>query len=751
MPDATPIKHTALNKAVLDATERRLRAAFRVSPTVTTESFTIGGGAGDTPADRQAALRKQIETRSAPARLRANPVDAIERRLRRIGVPVPAARTAAQERTDRSFAVTEARGTPAAVGLERIIGRNELLGVQYLAAGLAAARAVGRVVIRSAGGGVLGYGTGFLVSPRLLMTNNHVLATAAEAAASVVEFNFQNGRDGEADPEAHVRPRPGRRSSSPARSPTSTSPWSPSSRSGTPASRWPSSGSTPWSPSRDEVLDGESVTIIQHPNGEPKQVALRENRVLKLPDTEDRFLHYQTDTTPGLVRVPGVQRPVGGGGPAPLRVPGARRPGQLPDPGGRGVDGRHGRAPDPLDRQRGHPGGRPAGVLPGRPQLDRRAGPAPRRDPQPARADDPRGRGHPPGPAARSEPPTRRPGRDGRAGRSRSRWPWTWARQRSSPPPARRPRPRSRRRRSRPRPRRRADRCPGPDRGRDRRSRGRVRAGQTRVYFDTAADAEGPARPTTRACRPTATPAALYDRAPRPAPEDPRDQAGVQADQARLPVGGPAAEPEAQERLLRAGVRAPGVHPAGRRGRAGPAGAVGSLPGRRGSGRPRRWRPPASTSSRPSCRSTASTSSRSRGSTRRSRCAGDLHHLFACESGCNSFRGNIPYFDFPTSWRRSGTGCGRREGNKFEPTAGKGAVARATLYFLLRYPGQINETAAEYKPDRIKTLVAWHKQFPVDEYERHRNQAIFAVQGNRNPLIDHPEWADKIDFEKGLG
>jgi hypothetical protein len=26
---------------------------------------------------------------------------------------------------------------------------------------------------------------------------------------------------------------------------------------------------------------------------------------------------------------------------------------------------------------------------------------------------------------------------------------------------------------------------------------------------------------------------------------------------------------------------------------------------------------------------------------------GDLHHLFACESGCNSFRGNIPYYDFP--------------------------------------------------------------------------------------------------------
>jgi len=48
-------------------------------------------------------------------------------------------------------------------------------------------------------------------------------------------------------------------------------------------------------------------------------------------------------------------------------------------------------------------------------------------------------------------------------------------------------------------------------------------------------------------------------------------------------------------------------------------------------------------------------------------------------------------------------------------------------------------------------LFAWHKDYLVTEYERHRNQAIFAAQGNRNPLIDHPEWLDKIDFAIGLG
>ena len=66
---------------------------------------------------------------------------------------------------------------------------------------------------------------------------------------------------------------------------------------------------------------------------------------------------------------------------------------------------------------------------------------------------------------------------------------------------------------------------------------------------------------------------------------------------------------------------------------------------------------------------------------------GDLHHLFACESGCNSFRSNTPYFDFSDFNEAVRSDCGKSDTNKFEPTAGKGPVARATLYFLLRYPG----------------------------------------------------------------
>ena len=46
---------------------------------------------------------------------------------------------------------------------------------------------------------------------------------------------------------------------------------------------------------------------------------------------------------------------------------------------------------------------------------------------------------------------------------------------------------------------------------------------------------------------------------------------------------------------------------------------------------------------------------------------------------------------------------------------------------------------------RIELLLDWHEQYPPDTYERHRNAAIFELQGNRNPLIDHPEWTSKIE------
>jgi endonuclease I len=133
---------------------------------------------------------------------------------------------------------------------------------------------------------------------------------------------------------------------------------------------------------------------------------------------------------------------------------------------------------------------------------------------------------------------------------------------------------------------------------------------------------------------------------------------------------------------------------------------------------------------------------------------GDLHHLFACESRCNSFRGNTAYAEFadwppPPPDQPEGAlaavvrdACGKRDTAAFEPAHGKGPAARATFYVALRYPGVIDPD--ELSPERFGDLLLWHQSDPVTDWERHRNAAIFDRQGNRNPFIDRPELAHDL-------
>jgi len=125
----------------------------------------------------------------------------------------------------------------------------------------------------------------------------------------------------------------------------------------------------------------------------------------------------------------------------------------------------------------------------------------------------------------------------------------------------------------------------------------------------------------------------------------------------------------------------------------------------------------------------------------------DLHHLFTCEWGCNSFRGNRAYYEFEIEAYREN--CGNSDNSKFEPMNSKGAVARATLYFLIHYPGEVADSSKEMPKERLETLIKWAKEEDVDIWERHRNAEIQKLQGNRNPLIDFPELVDKIDFKLG--
>ena len=174
--------------------------------------------------------------------------------------------------------------------LEKIINTADFVGIRYLDAGVAAGRAVGRVNIRDAGGRLQGYGTGSLVSPTLLLTNHHVLPDAATAGNSVIEFNYQDGIDGRPllaqvfplDPQRFFLADQERDCAlvAVAATPAELAPF----------------GFNQLIEAEGKAIIGEFVTIVQHPRGEKKQVALRENKIVDIPE---RFLHYAADTEPG--------------------------------------------------------------------------------------------------------------------------------------------------------------------------------------------------------------------------------------------------------------------------------------------------------------------------------------------------------------------------------------------------------------------------------------------------------------------
>lgn len=131
----------------------------------------------------------------------------------------------------------------------------------------------------------------------------------------------------------------------------------------------------------------------------------------------------------------------------------------------------------------------------------------------------------------------------------------------------------------------------------------------------------------------------------------------------------------------------------------------------------------------------------------------DIHHLRATDTQVNSSRGNL---DFDNGGGSSVKNCDlcKRDNDSFEPPNHvKGDVARMLFYMAVRYEKgdrvdlELNEKVNNGKNPyhgKLSVLLEWHKNDPVDEIEKRRNEKIFEIQGNRNPFIDNPEWAKLI-------
>lgn len=165
----------------------------------------------------------------------------------------------------------------------------------------------------------------------------------------------------------------------------------------------------------------------------------------------------------------------------------------------------------------------------------------------------------------------------------------------------------------------------------------------------------------------------------------------------------------------------------------------------------------------------------------------DTHMLWLSDTNQNASRGNKPFANCPSGCTELQTEANNGVGGPGQSNwvkspdgnAGsfeawnhrKGEMARAMFYMAIRYEGIAAEdahdgnipdleltdnrslititsnTASKAYMGLLADLLAWHVQDPPDAEEIERNDVIQSFQGNRNPFVDHPEWATRALFE----
>jgi endonuclease G len=184
------------------------------------------------------------------------------------------------------------------LSVERLIGTSDLVPINYLAFGLMAAKPVCRIQIRRPNGAATGFGTGALVAPNLLITNNHVLPNAAMAQRSLAEFDFEDDITFTPKVSRLFRLLPEQLFVTHRDLDFTLVAVAPTANDGTPLANY---GYLRLLADPGKLIKGEYVALIQHPDGNAKQAALRENQVIW---ADDSFIHYETDTQPGSSGAP---------------------------------------------------------------------------------------------------------------------------------------------------------------------------------------------------------------------------------------------------------------------------------------------------------------------------------------------------------------------------------------------------------------------------------------------------------------
>lgn len=152
-----------------------------------------------------------------------------------------------------------------------------------------------------------------------------------------------------------------------------------------------------------------------------------------------------------------------------------------------------------------------------------------------------------------------------------------------------------------------------------------------------------------------------------------------------------------------------------------------------------------------------------------SKAGSDAHHLRPLNTGLNNTRNNYQFGEVSqtTGNRVYQTGTLREYGTSdpdtwcylanstFYPAKGyRGATARILFYVQTRWGDDyslnfVTGLGNTKTMGDVATLLKWHLEEPPTDEEIRRNEAVAKIQGNRNPFIDHPEYAEMIYCNDG--
>lgn len=139
----------------------------------------------------------------------------------------------------------------------------------------------------------------------------------------------------------------------------------------------------------------------------------------------------------------------------------------------------------------------------------------------------------------------------------------------------------------------------------------------------------------------------------------------------------------------------------------------------------------------------------------------DLNHLYPSEARANMAKSNYPLGEVQTALYDNGVttvgypvvGQGGGAAQVFEPDDEyKGDFARTYFYMATCYQNLTwkytymvsNNLYPTLNSSAVNLLLKWHREDPVSQKERDRNEQIYRIQANRNPFIDYPELAEYL-------